>query len=126
MISSDNRQLRCMAEAIHGEARGEPVNGQIFVGQVILTRVKQGYGRDVCSVVYAKRQFAPKKYPSKASYRAAQKAMYRGPNGVTHFHSYKRRRTRRAVFSVSEKCKYAYKIGNHWGFTCGRRNVASQ
>lgn len=66
-----------MAEAIHGEARGEPVNGQIFVGQVILTRVKQGYGRDVCSVVYAKRQFAPKKYPSKASYRAAQKAMYR-------------------------------------------------
>ena len=114
-----------MAEAIHGEARGEPVKGQIFVGQVILTRLKRGYGTDICKVVYARRQFAPKKKPTKASYRSAKKAIKKGPNGVTHFHSYKRRKTSKAIFSNSKKCTYAYKVGNHWGFTCGRRGLAS-
>lgn len=120
------RQLKCMAETIHGEARGEPREGQVFVGQVVLTRIQQGYGKDVCSVVYAKRQFAPKKNPKKPSYVAAQRALELGPNGVTHFHSYKKRQDNKAIFSVSKKCEYQYKIGQHWGFVCHRRRPSSQ
>src|SRR5688500_10788683 len=35
--------LACMKAAICGEARGESKSGQIFVGQVILTRLARGY-----------------------------------------------------------------------------------
>jgi spore germination cell wall hydrolase CwlJ-like protein len=47
------RQQRCLAEAIYFEARGEPVNGQIGVAQVILNRAFSGYyPTTVCGVVY--------------------------------------------------------------------------
>lgn len=47
------RQERCLANAIYFEARGEPVNGQIGVAQVILNRAFSGYyPNTVCGVVY--------------------------------------------------------------------------
>lgn len=46
-------ELMCMAVAIYFEARGEPLIGQIAVGQVIVNRVHAPeYPDDVCSVVY--------------------------------------------------------------------------
>ena len=101
--SQSSKQVKCMAEAIHGEARGESFDGKVFVGRVILTRVDQGYKGNICSAVYAKRQFAPKKNPKRASYKAARKAFDLGPNGVTHFHSYQKKRLQKAIFSVSDK-----------------------
>ena len=121
-----NRQLQCLAEAIHGEARGESEEGKIFVGRVIITRVKEGYGQNYCSVVYAKRQFAPLKTPTKQSVAAAKKSEKLGPNGVTHFHSYKNQKTALAGFSRSPACTSKGKIGGHWGFTCGARSHTNQ
>ncbi|GLK78189.1 hydrolase [Methylopila jiangsuensis] len=44
---------QCLAEAIYFEARGEPVEGQYAVAQVVLNRVRSGYYPDtICGVVY--------------------------------------------------------------------------
>ena len=50
------RALRCLAEGIYFEARGEPWSGQLAVGRVILNRVKsRNYPATVCDVVYQNR-----------------------------------------------------------------------
>jgi len=47
------RQLRCLAEGMYFEARGEPMRGQLAVGRVILNRVKsRSYPDTICDVVY--------------------------------------------------------------------------
>lgn len=47
------RERRCLAVAIYFEARGEPVNGQAAVGQVILNRVRSPlFPETICGVVY--------------------------------------------------------------------------
>lgn len=44
--------LICLAIAMYHEARGEPIMGELAVGQVILTRVKDPrWPNDICSVV---------------------------------------------------------------------------
>lgn len=46
-------EMMCMALAIYFEARGEPLEGQVAVGQVIMNRVEDPrYPSDACSVVY--------------------------------------------------------------------------
>jgi len=46
-------ELKCLANAIYFEARGEPEEGQIAVAQVVLNRVKNpAYPNTVCGVVY--------------------------------------------------------------------------
>lgn len=46
-------QQDCLARGIYFEARGEPVRGQVAVGQVILNRVKNpAYPETICGVVY--------------------------------------------------------------------------
>ena len=50
--ASGNAQWRCLTEAIYFEARGEPVEGQIAVAEVILNRVdSHRYPDSVCKVV---------------------------------------------------------------------------
>jgi spore germination cell wall hydrolase CwlJ-like protein len=47
------RQLRCLAEGMYFEARGEPWRGQLAVGRVILNRVSsKHYPDSICDVVY--------------------------------------------------------------------------
>lgn len=47
------RELRCLAEGIYFEARGEPWRGQLAVGRVILNRVaSRHYPNTICGVVY--------------------------------------------------------------------------
>lgn len=47
------REFRCMATAVYFEARGESVQGQTAVGQVIMTRVRSDYyPNTICGVVY--------------------------------------------------------------------------
>lgn len=51
--------LICMAVAIYFEARGEPIDGQYAVADVIVNRVNhERYPDDVCSVVYQGNQFS--------------------------------------------------------------------
>ncbi|NBN64365.1 cell wall hydrolase [Pannonibacter tanglangensis] len=50
------KELRCLAEAIYFEARGEIEEGQVAVGQVVLNRVKNpAYPDTICEVVYQNR-----------------------------------------------------------------------
>lgn len=118
-------QEKCLAEAIHGEARGETLDGKLFVGRVILTRLQQGYGRTICEIVHAKNQFAPLRDYNEDSANAAKKAMSQGANGITHFHSYKVLKTAQASFSQSPQCSFKKKVGAHWGFACYDRAPSS-
>jgi spore germination cell wall hydrolase CwlJ-like protein len=55
----EERERRCLATAIYFEARGEPIRGQIAVGQVILNRVRNpAFPETICGVVY-QGQMAP-------------------------------------------------------------------
>jgi spore germination cell wall hydrolase CwlJ-like protein len=50
------RQMRCLAEAIYFESRGEPEAGQAAVAQVVLNRVRSGiFPTNICAVVYQDR-----------------------------------------------------------------------
>jgi hypothetical protein len=52
-------QMKCLATAVYFESKGEPLDGQLAVAQVILNRVEDGrFGRDICDVVKAPRQFS--------------------------------------------------------------------
>ena len=49
----EQRERRCLAIAIYFEARGEPVRGQVAVGQVIMNRVRSPlFPETICAVVY--------------------------------------------------------------------------
>ena len=54
-----SRDMRCLATAVYFEAKGEPLEGQLAVAQVILNRVKSGrYSDSICGVVYQPGQFS--------------------------------------------------------------------
>ena len=51
--SSGTSDLQLMARAINGEARGEPYEGQVAVGAVILNRVKSSqFPNTIAGVIY--------------------------------------------------------------------------
>jgi spore germination cell wall hydrolase CwlJ-like protein len=51
--------LRCLANAIYFEAKGEPLSGQLAVAKVILNRTQSGrFPKSVCSVVMQSGQFS--------------------------------------------------------------------
>lgn len=55
LIAGETRERaeRCLAESIYFEARGEPLDGQVAVAQVVLNRVFSGhYPGTVCGAVY--------------------------------------------------------------------------
>lgn len=48
-----SRQRRCLATAIYFEARGEPIQGQLAVAQVVMNRVRsETYPDTICGVVF--------------------------------------------------------------------------
>ncbi|MCF3936091.1 cell wall hydrolase [Acuticoccus sp. M5D2P5] len=50
--------VKCLAQAVYFEARGESVRGQEAVAQVVINRVKNpAYPDDVCSVVFQNRKW---------------------------------------------------------------------
>lgn len=54
-----DRQTECLATAVYFESKGEPLEGQLAVAQVILNRVEAGrFGSSICDVVTAPRQFS--------------------------------------------------------------------
>ena len=67
--------LRCLATAVYHESKGEPVEGQLAVAQVILNRVESGrYAKSVCGVVRQPGQFTfAYRTPAESAYwRTAQ------------------------------------------------------
>ena len=56
--SNSTTDLQLIARAINGEARGEPYEGQVAVGAVILNRVKSSsFPNTVAGVIYQKGAF---------------------------------------------------------------------
>ena len=54
-----SKDMRCLASAIYFEARGEPLEGQLAVGQVIINRAESGrFPASYCGVVYQPSQFS--------------------------------------------------------------------
>jgi spore germination cell wall hydrolase CwlJ-like protein len=88
--------LQCLASVIHHEARGEPIDGQVAVGDVVLNRVKsKHYPDSVCKVAFQKDQFSGLKYINytKKDYFVATmvytKMMESKFPGATHYHTTK-------------------------------------
>ncbi|MFW6381816.1 MAG: cell wall hydrolase [Bacillota bacterium] len=77
-----SREIELMARAIHGEARGEPLIGQVAVGAVIINRVLSPiFPNSFRDVIYQSGQFSAvddgqiKLKPSETAYRAARTAL---------------------------------------------------
>lgn len=81
----------CLASVIYAEARGEPIDGQIAVGQVVMNRVSEKHWpSDICEVAYQKHQFANLTPDEKTIDLAVQ--ILNGEfddftDGATHFYS---------------------------------------
>jgi spore germination cell wall hydrolase CwlJ-like protein len=72
LIHTDERlkytkaDFECLSKNIYHEAGIEPTEGKFAVAQVTLNRLKEGrWGKDICSVVYAKSQFSWTLYKKK-------------------------------------------------------------
>lgn len=46
-----DKSVKCLAENVYYESRGESLQGQIAVANVTLTRLNEGYARSICGVV---------------------------------------------------------------------------
>lgn len=81
----------CLASVIFAEARGEPVDGQIAVAQVVINRVEQPYWPNtICEVAYQERQFANLPPDQKSIKLAVQILNHEYDDfvdGATHFFS---------------------------------------
>lgn len=52
-------ELTCLASAVYFEARGEPLDGQLAVAEVVLNRARSGiYPNSVCDVITQRAQFS--------------------------------------------------------------------
>lgn len=75
----EDEQLRCLATSIYFEAKGEPLNGQLAVAEVILNRAsKKRFGNSICDVITQRGQFSfvrggvvPAVDPARPAYRTA-------------------------------------------------------
>jgi len=51
--------MKCLAQAVYFESRGEPLAGQLAVAEVVINRAKSGYyPSDYCSVITQRAQFS--------------------------------------------------------------------
>lgn len=56
---AEDAELRCLANAVYFEARGEPLEGQLAVAQAIINRVESGrYAKSLCGVINQPGQFS--------------------------------------------------------------------
>jgi len=97
-----DKQVRCLAENIYYESRGESLQGQVAVAKVTLNRLDEGYARTVCGVVKQGCQFSwvcsgTNSNPAGSLWNQAvglavlminePSAVEDPTNGATHFHA---------------------------------------
>lgn len=59
LVGELSREMECLAGAIYFESRGEPLAGQLAVGQVIINRTESpAFPFDYCAVVFQRSQFS--------------------------------------------------------------------
>lgn len=108
--SVPTKEIRCLAEAIYHEARGEPIEGQYAVAYVIVNRTKHPkFPSTVCAVVRQPGQFTYKRTDRKIPddyKRLAYKALTEKYKfDALYFHSVK--------IQPNWSNKKYKKIGNH-------------
>lgn len=132
-VSVSTRDLECLTEALYHEARGEGVQGQRAVAEVILNRVDNPrFPKSVCGVINQSGQFSYKGRVGRVSERGAYNrakniavsALSGAPRnltgGATYFH------TRAVRPSWSRKFTRTTQIGSHIFYrTGGAQRVAS-
>ncbi|MFW6306238.1 MAG: cell wall hydrolase [Bacillota bacterium] len=101
-IGYSDSDVHLLARVIHGESRGEPYEGQVAVGAVVLNRVKSShFPNTIRDVIYQAKQFSAvgdgqiNLTPNSTSYKAAEDAM-RGIDpslGALFFYNPKKART---------------------------------
>ncbi|MGZ8312218.1 MAG: cell wall hydrolase [Allosphingosinicella sp.] len=58
-VATENSEQDCLANAVYFEARGEPIEGQLAVAEVVLNRARSGrYPPTICQVVTQPWQFS--------------------------------------------------------------------
>lgn len=105
---------------VMAEAGGEPYEGQIAVANVVLNRVKAGFGKNIYEVIFQKGQFTPvtngsiyKVIPS-ASVKKAVSAALNGVKVVSDDVLYFYNPSIATNFWISETRTFVKKIGNHY------------
>lgn len=124
--------LECMTEALYFEARGESVNGQRAVAEVILNRVDHpAFPNTVCGVINQRGQFSYKggslrmreRAAAMRAERIAREALAGAPRsltgGATYFH------TTYVSPSWAKRFTRTTKIGSHIFYRRGGQRVAS-
>lgn len=119
--------LMCLAVAIYFEARGEPIDGQYAVGEVIMNRVNSDdYPDTVCDVVFEEDQFSfttdgkSDKLPkgttreSRRAFYIASRVLMGDTMGITstHYHTTSVEPMWASEFPLDGK------LGNHLFYTC--------
>lgn len=115
---SRNDDVRLLAAAIHGEARGEPYVGQVAVGAVILNRVRHpSFPNSIAGVIYQPLAFSAVDdgqiylQPSEQSYKAARDALNGwDPTGGAIYYWNPAKATSKWIWTR----KVSLKIGKHW------------
>lgn len=115
---SRNDDVRLLAMAIHGEARGEPYTGQVAVGAVILNRVRHpSFPNSIAGVVYQPLAFTAVDdgqiylAPNDTSFKAARDALNGwDPTGGAIYYWNPATATSKWIWSRTPTVK----IGKHW------------
>ncbi|MDF2547990.1 MAG: spore cortex-lytic enzyme [Anaerosolibacter sp.] len=115
---SRNDDVRLLAMAIHGEARGEPYTGQVAVGAVILNRVRHpSFPNSIAGVVYQPLAFTAVDdgqiylSPNDTSFKAARDALNGwDPTGGAIYYWNPATATSKWIWTRTPTVK----IGKHW------------
>jgi N-acetylmuramoyl-L-alanine amidase len=116
-----DKEMRCLATAVYYESKGEPLEGQLAVAQVILNRRDSGkFAPSICGVVYQRGQFSftwdrhPDRPSESAMWRTAQAIAVIAATDdwreivpqATHFHA-------RRVSPGWNRLQRVSSVGNH-------------
>lgn len=110
-----SKELKCLADNVYYEARGEPFEGQMMVARVVINRtLSEHYPSDVCEVVYQPYQFSwtlkKQRPPNLDQYEIAKLAALEGIHHSTEALFYHAERVRPGWAKVKE---FLTQEGNH-------------
>lgn len=115
-----SNSVKCLAEVIYRESRGEPFKGKLAVGQVVMNRVNHPkYPKTVCKVIFQPGQFSWvstfKDFKAPEEFRQIARNILAGTHDLhdfnaTHFHA-------RYVAPRWQHLKRTTIIGNHIFYT---------
>lgn len=115
---SRDKDIRLLAMAIHGEARGEPYTGQVAVGGVILNRVRHpSFPNTIAGVIYQPLAFTAVAdgqiylEPNETAYKAARDALNGwDPSAGSIYYWNPAKATSEWIWTRTPSLK----IGKHW------------